>query len=236
MKIKNFLFFCFGFFLTQNVLAENCTYSPPQVSLQLTAEDWVSTHTAKVTLVWDASLNKKQLINAQADFQQALNKFAANTIWHITEFTRSPSKTNLEQVHAVAEARLLETDLASLRDTAKNLSSEGQLYSIQDIVYTPSSAEISSARAQLRSQIYSQAKDELARLNSTYPNVGYRLYNISFSGVNGQMMPTPNFMAKSTTENVGIMGRETQTMSTSQLLTQDALVIFAAPAGNLCGK
>lgn len=231
MKMRSFLFFCFGIFALQTVYAENCAYTPPQVSLQLTAETWVSTQTAKVTIAWDASLNKKQLANAQNSFQQALHQFAANSTWQIIEFTRTPTKTNLEQVHAVAEARLPESDLAGLRDTAKAFSSEGQTYSIENILYTPSSAEIMAARVQLRSQIYNQAKDELARLNNVYPNTNYRLYNISFSGING-MTPTPNFMAaKVSSENVGL-GRES--LSTSQLLTQDAMVIFAAPSGNLC--
>jgi hypothetical protein len=234
-KICTALILCLGIVTAENSLAESCSYSPPQVSLQLTAETWVTTQSAKVTVSWDAALNKEQLANAQNGFQQALSKLAPNATWHITEFTRTPSKTNLEQIHATAEARLPDSALAGLRDRAKNLSSEGQTYVIQDIVYTPTETEIAAARAQLRSQIYAQAKDELSRLNAVYPNVTYRLYNISFSGVNGQMMPTPNFMAKATSENVGISGgREMQNMATSQLLTQDAVVVFAAPAGNLC--
>ncbi len=187
--------------------------------------------TAKVTIAWDAALNKSQLATAQNGFQQALRKFAANATWQILEFTRTPTKTNLEQVHAVAEARLPENDLAGLRDTAKALSNEGQTYTVQDIFYTPSFAEMTAARSQLRSQIYNQTKDELARLTSVYPNTGYRLNNISFYGLVGQT-PNPSYMAKAV--SVSEINKEPQSMSTSLLLTQDATVVFAAPSGNLC--
>ncbi len=45
--LSNILFFCFGIFAVQTVYAENCAYNPPQVSLQLTAETWVSTKRLK---------------------------------------------------------------------------------------------------------------------------------------------------------------------------------------------
>lgn len=209
-----------------------CAGILPQVTLQLTAEQWVTTQTAKVSVALDALLNKEQLASAQANFQAALKKIAPEAVWHITEFTRSASKTNLEQLHAVAEARLTDSALAGLRDRAKAQNTEGQTYTVQDIVYTPTIDEISTTQAKLRAQIYQQAKAELDRLNAVYPKPGYSLYNINFTNVTIQPGPMAAKM-----EAMVTMAREVpSSVSLSQQMTQDALVVFAAPAGPLCTK
>ncbi len=214
--------------LTMMFAAPACAASPdcisflPQVTLQLTAEEWVTTQTARVTVSLDALLNKQQLTRAQEDFQTALSKIAPEGIWHIIEFSRSASKTNLEQLHAVAEARLSDKAIAGLRERARNLNSEGQTYSIQDIVYSPTIEELSAAQARLRSQIYNQAKAELDRLNTIYPKPGYTLYNINF---NSNMQPGP-LMGKMNAM-VTTMARETPAPSLSQQMTQDATIVLA---------
>lgn len=210
-----------------------CANILPQITLQLTAEQWVSTQTANVSVALDALLNKEQLSKAQDNFQAALKKIAPEGVWHITEFSRSAGKTNLEQLHAVAEARLPESALAGLRERATAQNSEGQTYTVQDIIYTPTTAEISAAQAQLRAQIYDQAKAELNRLNAVYPKPGYNLYNINF--VNLSVQPGP-MVAKMNNEMMVAMSRESPTVSLSQKLTQDALVILAAPPGALCAS
>src|ERR1700734_3787977 len=83
--------------------ADSCPNPLPQVTLQLSAEQWVTTQTAKVTVAMDALLNKEQLATAQQNFQAALNKIAGDATWHIIHFSQSESKANLEQLHAVAE-------------------------------------------------------------------------------------------------------------------------------------
>lgn len=203
-------------------IAQDCNNFLPQVTLQLTAEEWVTTQTARVSVSLDALLNKPQLARAQEDFQAALSKIAPEGVWHITEFSRSASKTNLEQVHAVAEARLSDKAMAGLRERARSLNSEGQTYSIQDITYNPTTAELSAAQARLRSQIYSQAKAELDRLNAIYPKPGYTLYNINF---NSPIQPGP--IMNKMNAMVTTMARETPAPSLSQQMTQDATVILA---------
>ena len=202
----------------------SCADLLPQVTLQLSAEQWVSTKTARVSVTLDALLNRGQLAKAQDDFQAALNKIAPEGVWHITEFSRTPSKTNLEQLHAVAEARLTDTALAGLRERAHAQNSEGQTYTVQDIIYSPTTAEISAAQAQLRAQIYAQAKAELDRLNTLYPKPGYSLYNINF--VNAGVVPGP-MMGKMNA--MVTTAREAPAASLSQQMTQDAVVILAAP-------
>ncbi len=210
----------------------NCASVLPQVSLQLTAEQWVTTQTARVSVSLDALLNKNQLAKAQENFQAALKRIAPEGVWHITEFSRAPSKTNLEQLHAMAEARLSDNALAGLRERASAQNGEGQTYIVQDIIYSPTTDEISNAYAQLRAQIYNQTKAELDRLNAVYPKAGYGLYNINFTSVNIQ--PGPIMMKIAGEMNAA--ARETGNVSLSQKLTQDAVVVLAAPPGALCNS
>lgn len=205
--------------------APDCNNFLPQVSLQLSSEEWVTTQTAKVIIVLDALLNKQQLARAQKDFQSALSRIAPEGVWHITEFSRSASKTNLEQVHAAAETRLSDKAMAGLRERVHALNTEGQTYAVQDIIYSPTLQDVSAAQARLRSQIYSQAKAEIDRLNAIYPKPGFILYNINFTNITIQPGP---LMAKTM---MTAMGRETPSPTMSQQMTQDALVVLASPAG-----
>ncbi len=210
-------------------LADSACTNLPQISLQLTAEQWVTTQTAKVSIALDALLNKEQVAQAQDNFQNGLKKIAPEGAWHITEFSRSAGKTDLEQLHAVAEARLPESAVAGLRERAKAQNTEGQTYTVQDIIYTPTADEISAAQAKLRAQIYDQAKSELNRLNTVYSKSGYTIYNINF--VNSSIQPGPMMVKMN---EMTTTSREAPNPSFSQRMTQDALVILAAPPGALC--
>lgn len=205
--------------------AQSCSTLLPQITMQLSAEDWVTTQTAKVTVVLDASLKKDQLATAQENFTASLNKIASDVKWHIIEFSRTGAKSNLEQVHAVAEARLSEKAVAGVRERAQAQSGEGQSYTIQDIVYSPSQEEMSALSAKLRAQIYDQAKEELTRLNMVYASPKFSIYSINFT--NSLNQPGPNYMAK-TMNTMAVP--QSAPMTVSQQITQDALVIFAAPA------
>ncbi len=222
-----------GLTLISSVIWANgdCAGVLPQVSLQLSAERWVTTHTAKVSVALDASLNKDQLAHAQKNFQAALKQIAPEGDWHITEFSQNPSKANLEQLHAVAQARLSDAGIAGIRERAGKQSSEGQTYNVQDIVYSPSTAEISAVQADLRADIYNQAKAELDRLNNVYPKAGYTIYNINFTNLS---QPGP-MMSKLSNEMVAMVN-ESPGIFLSQQMTQQAQIIFAAAPGSLCQK
>lgn len=222
-----------GLLLCSSSLAadSSCNNVLPQVNLQLRAEQWVTTQTAEVSVALDALLNKEQVAKAQDNFQAALKKIAPEGQWHITEFTRSAGKTSLEQLHAVAQARLGENSLAGLRERATAQNSEGQTYSVQDIVYTPTTDEISAAQAKLRAQIYDQTKAELGRLNGVYPKPGYVLYSINFY-TPAAPMPVTTMLAKA---GEAAPGQPATSTTLSQKLTQDAGVTLAAPPGALCG-
>ncbi len=157
-------------------------YVPPmnKVSFNLSEDAWVATDTAKVIVTIDALLNQKQMQDAYSGIINKLKKLSNKGQWHITDFQRSETKANLEEVTVTAEIRLPVGDLTGLRNTAKKLSSQGETYTIQHFDYHPDLAAIQQTKAKLREKIYQDAREEIERLSSVYPESEFKLNNINF--------------------------------------------------------
>jgi hypothetical protein len=210
-----------------------------EVVLSLSADQWVGTTTAKVTVIVDATFNQQQLDHAQTKIIESLRKISSAGDWHITDFSRTENQAKLEQLHVVAEARLPNTALADLRDKAKAASVPGETYQIDSINTSPSEEEIDKAQAQLRAKIYEKAKAELAQFNQAYPDAHYTVHLISFvpewtaarntrlmgdGGVNTMLMSRPPMPSP---DVVGASGSQGST-AVSQHLTVTAWVELAA--------
>jgi hypothetical protein len=193
-----------------------------QVTLQLSAEKWATTNTANVSVAVDAALDKLELTTANTEIMKKLQKIANTPDWHITQFVRNQDKTGLEQLHVEAEARLPQNSLAGLRDNAKSISKPGETYTIDNIDFTPSLAEIEQTSTDVRNQIYNNAKQEVARLNQQYPNAHYFLYTIEFSSPIPR--PGPIVMNKM----IAISASAGNPMSVSARVMQTATVVIAA--------
>ena len=158
-----------------------------KVTLQLTAEQWVATKTALVTIGINASVNDSDLGKIQSHLLDTLNQLG-KTDWHIISFNRTLDQSGLENIQAKAEARLPESALAGLRDKAKSVSKPGETFTLDNVQFIPSDDEIRNANMVLRNIIYQQAKAEIDQLNKFYPEQKYYLHQISF--VN-ETMPGP---------------------------------------------
>ncbi len=84
---------------------------------------------------------------------KAVNNLA-KADWRLTSFNRSEDQTGLERWSATFEARLPETDLNGLAETAKKISKAGMQLTIADIDFSPTLEEMETARAGLRTQVY----------------------------------------------------------------------------------
>lgn len=186
-----------------------------QITMQISAQQWVNTQTAKVTVTINESLDKNQLTTAHQTILNNLNKITAKEPWQITSFTRSAAQSGLENLQATAQIRLPETELANLRDKAKAISKPGENYTITGIEFTPTLADMETARAMLRARIYNQAKTELAEINKVFPGTNFYLHAINFQS---PMLMPPGPMMR--VESTG--------MSVSNNLTLTAQVSFAA--------
>jgi len=152
------------------------------VSFQLQSEQWISTHTAKVIVQFSGSLTEKGLAQVHQHIQDKLAKLYKETDWHITQFQRQKDNSGLENVIALAEARLPESALPGLRKQAKAISQPGSTYQIAQIQFVPSQLDVQVAQANLRQNIYRKVKIELAHLNKLYPDQHYEVHKIQFSG------------------------------------------------------
>ena len=164
MKIAQLVMILIGILSLNTSLAHGHTSPLNRVHLALSEEAWVSTKTAKVMININATLDKNELAKARGKIRSQLQKIAKGD-WHITQFNRRQSKSGLEQLNAMAEARVSESLLGQLYENAKSASKPGTTYRIQRIQFTPSLSEMNAVRATLRKRLYQAAKAELTRLN-----------------------------------------------------------------------
>lgn len=165
------------------------------VTLQLSAEQWVKTQSALVTVGVNANVAGSALDKVQSSVLAKLLQVSNKGEWHIISFNRSLDQSGLERVQMSAQARLPSSDLGGLRDRAKAVSKPGETFTLDNVEFTPSEAEIREANAALRLQVYQQAKNEMANLAKLYPGQNYFIHTIDFVGSsvsvaeNGRMVP-----------------------------------------------
>lgn len=150
-----------------------------RVTLQLRAEQWLTTKTAQVNVGINASVSDQGIEKLQNEVMGKLSQLAKGD-WHIVSMNRQLDKSGLETVQITAQARLAQSDLNNLRDKAKSISKPGETFSIDNVQFTPSDDEIRQANIALRNNIYLQANAEIDALNKLYPNQKYYLYQVYF--------------------------------------------------------
>jgi hypothetical protein len=186
MRISTCLLVLLSVFLSAAVWAFDCNNSDEsllnRVSLRLTAEQWVSSKTALVTVSINAGVSDSALESIQTNVLKKLNELSNVGEWHITSFNRSLDQSGLEKVQMQAQARLPSQALPNLRNKAKALSKPGETFTLDDIQFTPSEEELREANMALRNNIYQQSKDELERLNKVYPEQKFYIHEINFLG------------------------------------------------------
>ena len=161
---------------------------PDQVVLSLSAEGWVEAAKARVRVVVDSAKTGAEAGNLRAEVKASLAKLLPDAEWHVTDIERSRDQTGLERWHLEAETRVAETALDGLYDRAKAESRPGEQISVDSIDFTPEFADREAVMASLRAKIYAQAKDELARISSVYPDRSFRLREVNF----GSQVPAPS--------------------------------------------
>lgn len=157
-------------------------YKPDDmVAFNISAEGWVSTKSARVSLSVEAAVSGNSAGTMRTNMTKAVNDIV-KADWRLISFNRSQDQTGLERWSAVYEARVLESELNGLHEKAKTTSKAGMQISISDIDFSPTLEETQATMAQLRTQLFKQANEQLAVLNSTIPGRNYRIGTISFGG------------------------------------------------------
>lgn len=151
-----------------------------KVIFPLRAEKWVTTQTAAVYVGVNASVSDAGIEKIQSQILGQLQQLSNQGEWHVISYYRQEDKSGLESIQIRAEARLPQTELANLRSKAKAMSKPGRTFTIDDVQFTPSDAELTAANVMLRGMIYQQAKAEIEALNKLYPEQKYYLHHVEF--------------------------------------------------------
>jgi len=212
--------------LLSPALAQEIVKPDDTVSYQLSAEDWVTTKTAHVTLNVEAAVNTSDAGDMRADMTKAVNE-AARGEWRVTSFNRSQDQTGMERWSVAYDARLPESDLNGLADAVKKASKSGMQITVSDIDFTPTLAETEAGRAALRARLLKEAQDQLASLNSTLPDRSYRIAHISFENEGVTPQPRP-FVGHPMMAMAKASPPTDDPQEHAQKLTLNAHVIYAA--------
>lgn len=201
------------------------------ISFDLSAEDWVNTKAAHVTLEVEAAVNASNAGGMRADMTKAIND-AAKADWRLTNFNRSQDQTGMERWSVSFEARLPEASLNGLRDSVKKASKPGMQITVGGIDFAPSREEMETARATLRTRIFKEANEQLTALNSTLPGRAFRISQITFE----TDFPTPiqmfrgkrMIMDEAVAMKAGEPPMPEQAQDVSQKLILNAHVVYSA--------
>jgi len=151
-----------------------------EIVLQLSAEDWVETKTARVIAAADVAIAGEARDAVRDRMLGALKKLSPEADWRLSQFARSQDSAGLERWRVTAEARLPEKALGGLDERAKSLSQPGLQLRVANIQFTPTLEEREATVAALRARIYEQAKQEAAAAAKTWPDRGYRVARVDF--------------------------------------------------------
>lgn len=153
-----------------------------EIVLNLAAEDWVETKTARVIAVADVAIAAEDRNAVRDRMLAALKKLSPDADWRIGQFNRTQDAAGLERWRVMAETRLAESALGGLDERAKQQSQPGLQLRIQAIQFTPTLEEREATLANLRNQLYEQAKAEAARVAKLWPERNFRVAKIEIGG------------------------------------------------------
>lgn len=180
-------------FLSAPALAAAPDKPDDSVTMSLSAENWVTTQSARIVFNVEAAVSEENAGAMRANMAKALDN-VIKADWRLVNFSRSQDQTGLERWSAQYETRLPEGDLNNLAEKAKKNSRAGMQISVAEIEFTPTLEERQAAMSQIRTQLYKRAEEELEILNKSLAGRHYRIAAIDFA--DGGFMPPMAKMAR----------------------------------------
>jgi len=177
------------------------------ITVQLSAEDYVSATSGKVTLSVSAALKDSDAAATRKEILASAQKIA-KAQWRMVNFNRSTDQTGLERWDAMLETRLPEAQLTGLSAAAKAASRPGLQFILSNTDLSPTLDEMEAGRAKLRETLLAKANEELARVNKGAGGRAYRIGSIEY-GAFGMLTP--------------IMQRSRMAMAPQAMMAADAV-------------
>lgn len=207
------------------------------IGVELSAEGWVSTKTARVMVNVEAAVTSNTAGTMRAAMIKSLND-VVKADWRLTTFNRSQDSTGMERWSAMFEVRVPEADLNGLGEKAKAASKAGMQIRVSNIDFSPTLDETQATAAQLRTQVLKAANEQLASINATFTGRNYRISSVEFMGGGAASPPAPMMMkALRAMSASGVAGGPEMDMAVSEpsmerseKMIVSARVVFAAVA------
>jgi hypothetical protein len=199
-----------------------------KVVYHLSVEQWVVSDKANVTVSIDANLQQQAVDQLQTQVMSNLQKLS-NAEWRITYYSRHQDQSDLERVNMQAEARVSQAALNDIRGKASTLSKPGIKYTIANIDYAPSTADIEHVRQELRQAVYTQTQAELDRMNKIYANGDFSIHHVDF--FYGDVNPRQVMMKRGASQEMMMTAMAAPvpaSMAVSQKEKLTAMVTFAS--------
>lgn len=155
----------------------NSTVPLDKIIFPLSAQQWLNTDTAVLSVNLNVTLNNSDIVQARKEIMANLSKICVGE-WHIMQFKRSQDNSGLEKLFVQARIRAAQNNLNAVFQHAKAVSKPGATYEIANIEFIPSFEDIQKLKAKLREIIYQQAQYELNKINQIYSTQKYSLYSL----------------------------------------------------------
>jgi len=200
------------------------------VQMDLSAEGWVTTKTARVLVSVEAAVTGNTAGTMRANMTKAVGDVAKGD-WRLTSFNREQDQTGMERWSAVFEARLPESDLNGINEAAKKASKTGMQITVSNVDFSPTLEETQAVLGQVRTQIYKDAAEQLTALNTALPGRNYRISAIDFMGESRAFMPPRPMVANAkmlSMESASATASASPSVERSEKLTVSAHVTFSS--------
>lgn len=177
--------------------SDNCVN---QVSMNFTADNWVNSDNALVSIIISASVPADKVDQVTNAVKSKLAKASGKQDWRLVNLSRNESNSGLISLSATAVNRLSNNELGKLQTSLKTLNQPGEKYEIGNIDHTPDQSTINQSQAELRNKLYMQINQELKALNTAMPNAssGYQIHKINFNSSSKIIQPVMLYAGSNT--------------------------------------
>ena len=180
-KQRLFLWVFFLVLLTGSAFAD-CAQAPliDVVRFDVAAKTSIPIDTAKVSVQLSANVSPKALSNVQSEVKGKLENAVESSQWTIDSYQQSKTQSGFIAVDVMLSSRLNAEQIAQLTQALDQISEVGQSFTIANVDYSPSQADIDAARNRLRIEVYQEIQKHADELNKATKQ-DYQIHEIDFN-------------------------------------------------------
>lgn len=181
------------------------------VSMALTAEEFITSETAKLSFTATYAITDPS-VDAKAEILDAARRIVEGE-WYVTGVYREDSSAGIETVTYSLSIRVSEKLVGTIKGAIKNVNRSGLRFELTATDYTPTQAQIEAGNKTLRKAVYAKANEELEALNEATSSKDseekWVIGSINFNNQGGGAISKSNMLRASASmmyENAGMGG------------------------------